>query len=172
VEAVFALIGIVIGAILSGTIQLFIDWRNRRTMSRAAARVVFADLYAAMESYAEAARKKRWWTRGDLPLEAWHQYRDALAAVMDGDAFNIVNAAFQNVAYYDALRRAGPGEGEKLSPEGLQIALATSLPNPCWLALHYLHRAGMTWREKWVRPEQDESEILREFSLDPFVPWD
>lgn len=160
--------GIVVGAILSGTIQLFIDWRNRRTASRIAARVLFSDLFSAMEAYVEAVELKRWWRRGELPLEGWKTYRDGLAAVMNGEKFNEVNAAFQNIEYYEAQRRSDPVEGETLSGDALAKALAMALPAPCWLALNYLEEAGMTWTERRGSSKGSEDEIVAEFSMDPF----
>jgi hypothetical protein len=105
-DAVIALLGIVAGGLLSGAVQLVVTWRERRNRSRAAARILFSNLWAAREAYEYALAAGAWWDRS-LPRGDWAKYRDQLAAGMDGVSFQRVSQAFYSLNSQDDARQAG-----------------------------------------------------------------
>lgn len=111
-SAIFALIGIVIGAVLSGTVQIFIAWRARENGARAAGRILFADLITIHSAYVYATKHRDWWIE-DLPLADWKIYRNVLAVSMPDDLFHAVSGAMYETERDELWRNEGVAFSER-----------------------------------------------------------
>src|SRR5437773_1270748 len=100
--ALIGLLGVVVGVLLGGGVQVGVAWLERRSAARRAARLLFGDHEFALNALTNAA-KGIWWEKTNAPsLEGWRKHREALAAAMDGIDFRAVDDAFQRIADIEA----------------------------------------------------------------------
>jgi hypothetical protein len=106
--AVIGLLGVIVGVLLGGGVQLLVSWRERRAQSKRAARLLFGDCQLCLEAVEWLKRGDRQWYPASLPaLDGWRKHREALAGAMDGPAFQTVDGAFYRVAKLDAWIKHG-----------------------------------------------------------------
>src|SRR5262245_42490267 len=107
-QVVSALLGVVVGVLLGGGVQLFVTWRQRVWESRRAARLLFGDAWLAIVALRSMAALGVWWSEESGPrLDDWSRYREALAGAMDGPAFMTVDGAFHRAADLETWRKVG-----------------------------------------------------------------
>src|SRR4051812_2609012 len=83
--AVFGLIGVIVGAVLSGVVSYVLERQRADRAKRAAGRLVSDDL-ALIQARLEVARNRKTWSnlpRQQLPTAAWTEHRAFLAAEME-----------------------------------------------------------------------------------------
>jgi hypothetical protein len=97
--ATIGLLGVVVGVLLGGGVQLLVAWQERRATSKRAARLLFGDCQLCLEAVGWLTLgQRRWVSESAPPLEGWRRHREALAGAMDGPAFQTVDGAFYRVA--------------------------------------------------------------------------
>jgi hypothetical protein len=106
--AAIGLLGVVVGVLLGGGVQLLVAWQERRASSRRAARLLFGDCQLCLEAVEGLTMgDRRWGPASAPPLDGWRRHREALAGAMDGPAFQTVDGAFYRVAKLDAWIESG-----------------------------------------------------------------
>jgi hypothetical protein len=105
---VAALLGVIVGVLLGGAVQLFVSWRERKARSRRAARLLFGDCQLAIYALNLLILERRigWGDKNAPPLDGWRQYRESLADAMEGAAFQTVDGAFYRIAQLETVREA------------------------------------------------------------------
>lgn len=97
-SAIFSLIGVVVGGLLTGAVQVFQQRRSDRAQMRAGLRLVSAEL-RDMENFLAAAEGS-----AEPPVVwAWPEYRALLARLLDDETWVAVAGAYGE---YD-LHRSG-----------------------------------------------------------------
>lgn len=119
--ALIGLLGVVVGVLLGGGVQILVAKLDRRAESKRAARLLFGDAHFAENALANAA-EGIWWQKANAPsLDGWRRYREALAGAMDGPAFQSVDGAFQRIANIEVWRETGEvGDLEVDAAEALE----------------------------------------------------
>lgn len=110
-----ALLGVIAGALLAGIVQSVIQWTDRRRRGRAAARVIYAEVYRANDAFHFATEQGDWW---ELPLstEGWRHYREQLAVAMSVRDFATVAGVFYGVELLEEWR----ADGNPFPPEAVR----------------------------------------------------
>jgi hypothetical protein len=91
--AIFGLIGVIVGAAVSGWVSLTLERRRERQASRAALNVIDVGLLRA-KGYIEAILEDGVWAAGtDTSVPAWPRYEDVLARQLPRDDFHFVALA-------------------------------------------------------------------------------
>jgi hypothetical protein len=99
--AIFGLIGVVVGGLLTWAAQLFQDWRSERNVSLAAARMLSAELSVQQEALSRAAEMTAKRVSDDMPaIEDWPKYRDVMAKALDNEAWTAVAATYANLVLW------------------------------------------------------------------------
>jgi hypothetical protein len=90
-EAAYAIIGVVVGALSTGAVQYLLERRRNRVEARAAARLVYDELFDAGDKAKQTLREIEERGRTVFPLadieprdEMWVEHRGRLAAVLSG----------------------------------------------------------------------------------------
>lgn len=95
--ALVGILGVVAGALTTGTVQLWLASKQRRIDARASARVVWGALADVIEVI-EASKARGRWTTGhgelDNRLGLWAEHRLALARVVDSYGYRRIDTAF------------------------------------------------------------------------------
>jgi hypothetical protein len=110
-EIVAGLIGVIAGGLVTGAIQLFQAWQDRRLATKIAARLILIDLYEAANYVETALKGGRWAHHPDTferPVADWRAQREAFAATAAVGDWVVVSAAFTVIA--DIGERIKPGE--------------------------------------------------------------
>lgn len=95
-NAIFSLIGVVIGGLLTGAVQSFQQRRSDRAQLRAASRLLSAELseqhvFLASLTNQDSAQA----SMTDLPaISAWPDYRPLMARLLDDEAWQAVARAY------------------------------------------------------------------------------
>jgi hypothetical protein len=125
--AIFGLIGVVVGGLLTAAVQAFQEWRSQRTLGRAAARLLSAEL-SVQQSLLEdrAADESAEPVSDQMPaVSDWPQYRAVMARVLDDEAWIAVAGAYARLFLW---HWKGPASRE--APEakrGEMLTLATEV---------------------------------------------
>jgi hypothetical protein len=123
VELEAGLIGLVVGAVASGSVQSYLSRSDRRREGRNAARVLYMQLHEA-ESAIEELRPRRDWDNMITEWAAfgttWSQYRESVAHVLNTPRFVLVDSAF---AATTTLARARTTCLSQRRPRGSFLAL-------------------------------------------------
>lgn len=120
-EAVFGLAGVVIGGLITGGTQVWLEWRREKASTRAAARLLADDLGTARMFFEHCLTADKWvdTPQAILTADLWNEHKAALAAVRKftpwypvASAFTAVNfllkgISFPNVKEGDALGERG-----------------------------------------------------------------
>lgn len=102
--ALIGLIGIAVGAVLGGLIQLWVEARKRHRAAHTAGLLIGAEL-DVITGRLESAKPNggRWWS-GNLPSEAWKAHRSELAADVDPQLLAKLSKIYTNVDRWDVNR--------------------------------------------------------------------
>ncbi|SRR5579863_172867 len=91
--AAIGLIGVIVGALLAGVVNLVLDRRRRIAEARIAARLIDVELKSAETKINSAVGAAHWWI-GDLLREAWRKHQSRLATNVSADALEAVAEAY------------------------------------------------------------------------------
>jgi hypothetical protein len=93
--AIFGLIGVGVGAAVTGLVNWFLERSRQKADAHAAARLLKTEVVAALKQADQAVNEDKW------PIayrptwrQSWGTYRRPLAALMDRDAFDKVAGAY------------------------------------------------------------------------------
>jgi hypothetical protein len=92
-----SLLGGILGAVAGGIADYRLERRRERSKARAGARLARADLLTAAVFFQGTIERTRWLKIIDLPIDAWDEYRDAIATAIDAEAWNKVAHAFRMI---------------------------------------------------------------------------
>jgi hypothetical protein len=87
---------VVVGGLLTAAVQAFQEWRSQRTLGRAAARLLSAELSVQQLILEDrAADESAEPVSEDMPaVSDWPQYRAVMARTLDDDAWKAVAGAY------------------------------------------------------------------------------
>ncbi len=103
-EAIFGLIGVVVGGLISGGLSLILEWRKERVAARVAARLVREDLLP-VSLMIEDVFGGRAWLQPPEPRSrerSWVEHRSRLATVMEYEDYAAVVQAQIAADRFDA----------------------------------------------------------------------
>lgn len=108
-----ALLGIIVGALLKGLIDVALEERRDRARQRAALRLLSTDLLHARSSLQASVNNQEWWPETwSFRSSTWSEYGELLAARLDTDDWAEIAWAFHSLqgveGYVTALRAASP----------------------------------------------------------------
>jgi len=136
--AIFSLIGVVLGGIITGGTQMFLERRRERRAVRRAKRLVGGELLHASMILRSLSDSKIWPSSPDatsvLPTSAWQEHRAHLADVLDEDLWN------QLVTTYSRLEIVRVLAKDLLADAPLSDAMIESMKDTA-IKLERLHRA-------------------------------
>lgn len=96
-QAIFGLVGVVVGALITVGFEWWRDWRRERAEAVAGLRLLESDL-ANAEAVCAVALRDGWWAGGrTAPTTAWRQYRTALVRVLDRSEWHTLEVAMASV---------------------------------------------------------------------------
>ncbi|MEN3285194.1 MAG: hypothetical protein V7607_6334 [Solirubrobacteraceae bacterium] len=150
-DAVIGLVGVVVGAVVTGGVTAVGSWRARRRAARAALRLIHGDLMVALLLMERATNSDRWWALpAELPTARWERHRDALAGShLSFDEWTTLDATFTRFAQIEATRAQGNAAGDRAG--ALHHAQRHEFADTYELALEsngvVTHR-GIGWRER------------------------
>jgi hypothetical protein len=122
--AIFGLIGVVVGGLLTAAVQAFQEWRSQRTLSRTAARLLSAELsvqqhileHLASDEPAEPVSDK-------MPaVSDWPQRRAVMARLLDDKAWIAVAGAYAKLLLWHWESPASRATSEEQRRELLTLA--------------------------------------------------
>jgi hypothetical protein len=123
--AIFGLVGVIVGGLLTGAVASFRDWRSQRALSRAAARLLSAELsvqQAIIEQRAAAADEP---VSDDMPTVAdWPEQRVVMAKVLDDETWITVAGAYANLVVWHAQSGRVPASRDDMSALATQLETA------------------------------------------------
>ena len=96
-QAIFGLIGVVVGALTTGGTQLYLAWRGERREIRRAKRLVASELAqnGVLLAAVSAQKQVPYYAEGrPLVTSAWEQTRSHLALALDEDLFTRLALAY------------------------------------------------------------------------------
>lgn len=127
-EAIFGLIGVVVGGVLSGAVQWAMTRRDERGATRRAARLVRSELREMRDLLTTWLGFAAWhWSWWESPRE-WVEHRDVLAAGVSAEVWELTERAYARVRHLDlsieALRKKTdhPVEGYAVDEARDQLA--------------------------------------------------
>jgi hypothetical protein len=119
-EAIFGLIGVVVGGLISGGLSLILEWRKERVAARVAARLVREDLLPVSLSMEDVFGGRAWSQHpGERSRkQSWVEHRSRLATVMEYEDYAAVVQAQIAADRFDAwvasrADRSGLGEDDR-----------------------------------------------------------
>ncbi len=127
--AIFGLVGVIVGALLTGFVASTSAARRNRKAVRAAARLLLVDLAMAQSAYEQCLEKETWVVLPSRPisLEEWNQWKGLLASSISGGAeWKKLFAVFVDAQHFNAIA-AVHQEGDPISratSDAMAIALA------------------------------------------------
>jgi hypothetical protein len=147
-EALFGLLGVLVGGVLGGGVQVAVAARERRQEARAAARLVFRDLWLAQDMLEAATRAETWWDPGfAIPLDDWRTYRKALASALPAEAWTTVDGAFHGLRVIEDARRQDVEADADDHFEAVQERIPEDLERIV-SAMDQVMKHGFSWRER------------------------
>jgi len=109
-DAIFGLVGVVIGGLLTGALQVFQQRRSDRAEARAAARLLSAELSEQLQ-YLDALVKQDPAVRGNEhapTISAWPKYRAAMARLLDDRTWQAVAGAYVELSRMNSSQALDP----------------------------------------------------------------
>lgn len=108
-EIIWGFAGLLAGAILTGLTSAASEWHQRHLTKRAAARVIYANLFRSKDILSTALEEGEWAEfLPSFPFDDWFRYRDSLSAAMPAWAFHRVAGAYYGLETLDHYREADP----------------------------------------------------------------
>ena len=128
-EAIFGLVGVIVGALLIGFVASSAAARRNRKGVQVAARLLLADISTAQASYEECLEVGKWAGLPARPisLEAWNQWKALLASnISSGSDWTKVFSVFVDAQQFNALAAAHKGTDVISQPvsDAMSVALA------------------------------------------------
>jgi hypothetical protein len=148
--AVAAIIGAGVGALAATGGQSTLNRQERIGKSRAACRVMLADLLEARDTLGAALEEGEWARRRTFApmVAAWHRHRDAVSRAMGSQDFHDVAGAFKSLERLQVIRETNADAPDQGFAHAHDSALATM---PKLETAHLiLSRSGCTFLERWV----------------------
>ena len=126
--AIFGLIGVVVGGLITGGVDYFLQWRSEKAEQKRAKRLVSFEIDAivvGLESIIERGHlperglTEEW--RGQfLPAVEWSQQKAALALALSDEEWMLVETFYFNVLGF-RLKAVDLGHGAELDEETLRL---------------------------------------------------
>ena len=123
-EAIFGLVGVLIGGVLSGAVTLWIDRTRERRDAQAAVRLVRDEVGRSADRFDLALRVDRP-VNDERSTSMWHELRPLLARSLNEETWECVVGAY---AWIEALSHSSPTTSELLSQVDRAI-LETAVPD-------------------------------------------
>jgi hypothetical protein len=122
--AIFGLIGVIVGGLLTGAVQAFQEGRSQRILSRAAARLLSAELSVQQELLRKGATGESAEPVSDeMPaVSDWPEYRAVMARALDDETWIAVAGAYAELVIWHWESRAWPETSEEKRSEMLALA--------------------------------------------------
>jgi hypothetical protein len=93
-EAIFGLVGVIVGAVVTGGVEFVAERRREAALLRKAARLVEAELDEAATIFEGALEDGKLWSGSNRPeVPSWREYAPVLAEGLDTDDWGVVEAA-------------------------------------------------------------------------------
>jgi hypothetical protein len=109
-QAIFGLLGVVVGAAVSGGVTLYLEWARERAVARGAARILQGDLANTEAQIDEAlGRDLRWPGQFRLRTARWYEYQPIMARRLREYEWYAVDSAFdflEGINQFDQWLRA------------------------------------------------------------------
>jgi hypothetical protein len=102
--AVGALGGALIGVVAGGVVESALDWRRDRKLAKVGARLVGSDLADADTKLHEMQTLGKVLGYRSFPMSNWNEYRSALAAGLDSEAFEAVSRSIVQIKDFSTNR--------------------------------------------------------------------
>jgi hypothetical protein len=125
--AIFGLVGVIVGSLLAASVDAFREWRSQRTLSRAAARLLSAELSVQqdiLQRRVDDASTQP--PSDDMPAVAdWPDQRVVMAKMLDDKTWVKVAGAYSNLVVWHAQssRTAATEDLERQQMEALAYEL-------------------------------------------------
>lgn len=126
-QAIFGLVGVIVGGLLTAAVQGFQDWRSQLTLSRAAARLLSAELSVQQAILARrAAEPETVAEGGEMPaVTDWPAQRVVMARALDDETWIAVAGAYANLTLWHADRgRASASKRTEMAALAEQLEAA------------------------------------------------
>lgn len=112
--AIFGLVGVVVGGLLTAAVQVFQESRSQRTLSLAAARLLSAELSVQEEILVRLAKEESAEPVSDdmPPVSDWPDQRAAMARTLDDETWTAVAAAYARLVLWHWENRKASEAGK------------------------------------------------------------
>jgi hypothetical protein len=115
--AIFGLIGVVVGALVTGIVQWRLERRRETTNRRAAMRLLAADFAVSQALIRPVLETGAWGSeRIPLPLEAYGEYRGVISAELNKAAWKYVEGAVLGLRHLNEIRADAERSGRDFTP--------------------------------------------------------
>lgn len=131
--AIFGLVGVVVGAVVTGAVNAWGEWRQRRADVRQARRLIAEDLrliVADLELMAELGHYPVMFEHF-LPTAAWSEHRGVLARELDDEIWSQLAAMMTTVSVVATSAKMSPA-GSKI-PDAARQQYAEGIEHFGWL---------------------------------------
>jgi hypothetical protein len=148
-EAIFGLVGVIVGALLIGFVASSAAARRSRKGVQVAARLLLADISTAQTTYEQCLEEGRWGSLPSrpIPLEAWNQWKALLASnISRGADWTKVFSVFVDAQQFDALAAAHQEKDVISEPVSDAMSLALARTDEALPVLEpYAHGDHLYW---------------------------
>jgi hypothetical protein len=117
ITAVIGLIGVIIGAGMSGLVQWLMARRSDRVAARTAARVVRFELQQYRNLLEYSIQAKHWEVGYWISPVRWHEYQITLAGACTSNEWSTIETAYTGIEIVDSWHRQPPGSSAPASVE-------------------------------------------------------
>jgi hypothetical protein len=175
-SAVIAFLGVIAGALVTGGVQVWINWSQRRIDARASARIVWGALTDAVDMIEISTRYGSWGVGAEEllseRLDTWAEQRIALARVVDSHGYRVVEEAFIGVRHVRVAMDQAVELGD--SDRGFARIVQDEYAGMRMLylkeAVAIAFRAGQGWWDRIREPRRREKLDKREAALGGPLP--
>lgn len=109
IGAIFSLVGVVVGGLLTWGVQALQQRRTERAEARAAARLLSAELSEQHEFLDTLVKQASTTATRELPpASAWREYRAVMARQLDNDSWTAVAGAYGELNLFGSERALDP----------------------------------------------------------------
>jgi hypothetical protein len=120
-EAIFGLVGVIVGALITGGVEYFMRVRDEKAETRAAARLTHAELGHAEGLVAMALDSGKWELvrEGSYPDDRWRQHEGLFGRLLGGDEWSAVAYGYtctEVVGWTIAIAKTTPLGRRQLAP--------------------------------------------------------
>ena len=106
--AIFGLVGVAVGAVLTGMVEWARESRGESQRARAAARLLRADLFLAARMLTNAQKRRAMPGFIEISVPSWREHRDLLANALDSSTWGIVALACSRAHALGEVTRQAP----------------------------------------------------------------